>query len=146
MKKKISIDEAKLALQEVEVTGEKINEFEDFVVKTLLTGEEKEKGPKVAKEYVVLFPKNSDENLIPSEGTFGWVLQILEGDSPSDVPAKVIAAANDFNGSRKGRKCPVNTVGEALESVPARFFKPHGVWVKTKIPVFGGFISNKLEG
>ena len=41
----------------------------------------------------------------------------------------------DFNTTKRGRLLPVNTVGEALENVPAKQFKEADLWVKTKTPV-----------
>ena len=43
--------------------------------------------------------------------------------------------AYDFNASKKGRLLPVKSVGEALESASAKYFKESELWVKTKMPV-----------
>jgi hypothetical protein len=57
---------------------------------------------------------------------------------------RVHKAAYDFNASRRGRKLPVETIGEAFESVPAKNFKDVEVWVKTKTPVLVLSTDNKL--
>ena len=48
---------------------------------------------------------------------------------------RIAKAAYDFNASRRGRALPVKTVGEAMETVPAKNFKEVELWVKTKTPV-----------
>ena len=48
---------------------------------------------------------------------------------------RVFRSSYDFNTTQKGRLLPVKTVGEAIENVPAKFFKETDVWVKTKTPV-----------
>ena len=73
--------------------------------------------------------------MIPSGCLVGWVLQIPENESVATTQDRILRGAYDFNASKKGRLLPVKTIGEALESVPAKFFKEADLWVKTKTPV-----------
>ena len=50
----------------------------------------------------------------------------------------------NFNGSRRGRMLPVQTVGEAIESIPAKAFKEVDLWCKTKVPVLVVITRNEL--
>lgn len=137
MKKSVKLEKAKEILSDVKVEDEKINAFEKKVREALESEPEKEKN-KNPKEYTILLVGDGDE-------VMGYALQIPEGDNPNEAHERVIAAANDFNQSRKGSKTPVSTLGEALQNVPPRFFVTHNVWVKTKELVFARRVSNKLE-
>lgn len=95
--------------------------------------DEEEKLPAVKKQYAILV--SDPEGNIPPVDLVGWVLQLPENESIATTTARINRAAYDFNASKKGRLLPVRTVGEAIENVPARFFKQADVWVKTKTPV-----------
>ena len=73
---------------------------------------------------------------MPKADLTGWVLQLPEDDSLRGLQEQVHKAAYDFNQTPKGRRMPVKSIGEACEAVPARIFKEHNVWVKTKEPVY----------
>ena len=95
------------------------------------TGEEKP--PAVKKQFVILL--SDPDNRMPKHDFVGWVLQIPEDESPATTMDRVFRSSYDFNTTQKGRLLPVKTVGEAIENVPAKFFKETDVWVKTKTPV-----------
>lgn len=94
---------------------------------------EEDKPPAVKKQFVILV-SDPDERL-PKHDFAGWVLQIPENESVATTQDRIFRSAYDFNASKKGRLLPVKTVGEALETVPAKHFKESEVWVKTKTPV-----------
>lgn len=94
---------------------------------------DEEKPPAQKKQFVILV---SDPNgVMPDVDLVGWVVQIPEMDSPLTVTDRIHRASYDFNSSRRGRKCPVSTIGEAMEAVPPKHFKEAECFVKTKIPV-----------
>lgn len=96
------------------------------------TGDD-EKPPAVKKQFVVLL---SDPNgRMPKTDFVAWVLQIPENESVATTQDRIFRSSYDFNTTKKGRLLPVKTVGEAIENVPAKFFKEAEVWVKTKTPV-----------
>jgi hypothetical protein len=94
---------------------------------------EDEKPPALKKQFVILI--SDPENKLPQTDFAGWVLQIPENESAATTQDRIMRAVYDYNASRKGRLHPANTVGEALENVPAKHFKETEVWVKTKTPV-----------
>ena len=96
-------------------------------------GGEEEKPPSVKKQFIFLL--SDPEGRMPKEDFAGWVLQIPENDSPATVQDRVFRGAYDYNTTKKGRMYPAKTVGEAIENVPAKFFKETDLWVKTKTPV-----------
>jgi hypothetical protein len=57
------------------------------------------------------------------------------GREPGLVAGAPLQGAYDYNASKKGRLYPAKTVGDALENVPAKFFREAELWVKTKTPV-----------
>lgn len=97
-------------------------------------GADEEKTPHEKKQFVVIA---SDPNgaLANVPDFVAWVVQIPESESVTTTTDRVFRAAYDFNASRKGRLCPVKTVGEAMEAVPVRFTKEAELWIKTKEPV-----------
>lgn len=96
-------------------------------------GGDGEKPPSVKKQFVILV--SDPEGRMPKTDFVGWVLQIPDNESPATTQDRLFRSSYDFNTTKKGRLLPVKTVGEAIENVPAKFFKEADVWVKTKTPV-----------
>ena len=94
---------------------------------------EETKPPPVKKQFVIVV--SDPEGRMPKTDLAGWVLQIPETESPATTADRVFRSAYDFNTTKKGQLLPVKTVGDALENVPAKFFKEAELWVKTKTPV-----------
>jgi hypothetical protein len=92
-----------------------------------------DKEPAVKKQFAVII--SDPEDKLPKTDFVGWVLQIPENESVATTTDRINRASYDFNASKKGQLMPVKTVGEAIENVPAKFFKTAEVWVKTKTPV-----------
>jgi hypothetical protein len=91
------------------------------------------KPPAPKKQFVILL---SDMNgKLPKQDLTGWVVQIPENASPHSTTERIFKGAYDFNASKRGRLLPVKSVGEALESGSAKYFKESELWVKTKLPV-----------
>ncbi len=96
-------------------------------------GGEEEKPPPVKKQFVVMV--SDPDGKMPKHDFVAWVLQIPENESVATTQDRIFRSCYDFNASKKGKLLPVKTVGEAIENVPAKFFKEADVWVKTKTPV-----------
>ena len=92
-----------------------------------------DKPPAVDKQYVVLL--SDPEGRMPKNDFVAWVLQIPENESVATTQDRINRSVYDFNTTKKGRLLPAKTVGEALEHIPAKFFKEADLWVKTKTPV-----------
>ncbi len=91
------------------------------------------KPPPVKKQFVVLL--SDPQGKLPRQDLVGWVVQIPENASPHSTTDRIFKGAYDYNASKRGRLLPVKSVGEALESTGAKFFKEAELWVKTKTPV-----------
>jgi hypothetical protein len=89
--------------------------------------------PPLKKQFVILVSDPNEK--MPKYDLTGWVLQIPEDESPASVSERLFKGTYDYNASKKGRLYPAKTVGEAVENVPAKFFKEADLWVKTKTPV-----------
>ena len=96
-------------------------------------GADEDKPPPVKKQFVILI--SDPEEKLPKTDFAGWVLQIPENESVVTTQERIFRASYDWNTTKKGSLLPVKTVGEAIENVPAKFFKETDVWVKTKTPV-----------
>jgi hypothetical protein len=103
---------------------------------------EEDKPPPVKKQHVILV---SDPNgVMPKDDLVGWVLQIPDSERPASVLERVHRGAYDFNASKKGRLLPAKTVGEAIEHVPAKFYREADLWVKTREPVLIVVTDNQI--
>lgn len=141
---KIDIETIKQILHRNESDIQKINSIlEDLKQEILILEEERaNRPPPVKKQFVVLLA-DADGTLTDRDIT-GWVLQIPEDDSTTSAPERIITAAYEYNTTPKGRRIPVQSVGEACEVVTAKLFKEQNVWVKTKTPVLAVAVPNKL--
>jgi len=142
---KVETDILKKILERNEVEVPKRNAILQDIKKVLEQEELEEKPPAVKKEFVFIAsdPKGAIDAAYP-DGISGWVVQIEEGEAPQSALDKLHAAAYDHNASPKGRKFPVETVGEACETVKSKCFKKSGLWVKTKEPVLVVATNNKI--
>ncbi len=92
-----------------------------------------DESPKTKKQFVFLL--SDPDGKMPKHDFVGWVLQIPENESVATTQDRVFRSTYDFNTTKKGRLMPVKTVGEAIENIPAKFFREAEIWVKTKTPV-----------
>lgn len=99
----------------------------------LTAEEEKAQRPPVQKKQFVIIV--SDPNGVIQTDLVGWVAQIPEDDAVGETMDRLIRASYEYNISKKGRKYPVKTVGEACEAVSGKFLKEQDLWMKTKEPV-----------
>jgi len=103
---------------------------------------EEEKPPAIKKQFVFLI--SDPEGRLPKNDFAGWVLRTPGNESPATTKGRISRAAYDFNASKKGRRLPAKTMGDALENVPAKHFKEAEVWVKTKVPVLVVKTDNEI--
>lgn len=94
---------------------------------------DEEKPPPVKKQWCILI--SDPEGTLPENDLTGWVLQIPENESVLTTQERIHKAAYEFNTTKKGRMLPAETMGDAIENVPAKHFKEQQVWIKSKIPV-----------
>lgn len=110
-----------------------------------LKAEEEEKAnrpPPIKKQFSILI--SDADGSLKDKDLVGWVVQIPEDDSLNSAPSKIISAAYEFNTTPKGRRMPIETIGEACEAVSSKIFKEQNVWIKTKVPVLVVPVENKI--
>jgi hypothetical protein len=95
--------------------------------------DEKEKAPRVKNQFVILV--SDPEGRFEGVDAVGWVFQMPEDDAVQTLQGKILKSIGDFNQTKKGRRMPAATMGDAIESIPAKIFKEHGISAKTKQPV-----------
>ncbi len=105
--------------------------------------EEVDKPAPIKKQFVVLVADS--EGVLKDKELVGWVLQMPEEEAMQSIGDKVAKVAKAFNLSKKGRRFPVETVGETCENVPAKIFKEQKLWLKTKEPVLLVATDNHLD-
>lgn len=131
---KIDIETLKIIVQRNEPDLNRARKIMEDVQAELqaLEEEKAERPPPQKKQFAILVsdPMGKLEGL----DFTGWVFQIPEDESPQLLEEHIRQAAYDFNATPKGRRLPVQTVGEACEVIPPRLTKEHRVWIKTKTP------------
>ena len=131
---KVDLDVVKFILQRNELEIRQVNAILEDIEKEMQTiKDENPPVPRVPKQFAIMI--SDPEGVMPKTDLTGWILQLPEEDAPMIVESQIHKAAYDFNQTPKGRRLPVKSIGEACESVPARIFKEHQLWVKTKEPV-----------
>lgn len=98
--------------------------------------------PPVKKQWLILV--SDPAHRLPRDDFVGWVVQIPETESPASTAERILRGTYEFNRTKRGRLLPAKTVGEALENVPARYFKEVELWVKTRTPVIVLRTDNRI--
>ena len=88
---------------------------------------------KPAKKQMLVLVSEPEEGL-PKDLT-GWIVQLLEDDDPKEVADKIVDVAKAFNESPKGQRLPVESFGDAVQSISGKLFKESDLWIKTREPV-----------
>lgn len=141
---KIDVETLKFILQRNEPDVRKVAEIMQEI-EMELKAEEEEKAnrpPPVKKQFSIVL--SDPDGALADKDLTGWVVQIPEDDSVTVAPDRIISAAYEFNTTPKGRRMPIETIGEACEAVSAKIFKEHNVWIKTKVPVLAVPVANKI--
>ncbi len=139
---KASLEQVEKTAREVGISKHQAQALLERLSDELSASDEGEKAPPVKKQFVLLV--SDPLGFLAGHDFAGWVLQIPESEHPATTCERIHRAAYDFNASKKGRLLPVQTIGEACENIPARFFKEADVWVKTKTPVIVVVTNNEI--
>jgi hypothetical protein len=138
---KIEVQKVAEILQHNQLPPEQLRRIVEEINEAVRRPEGEEKPEAVKKQYAILL-SDVDHRMV---GDYvGWILQIPEDESPATTQDRIFRGAYDFNATKRGRRLPVKTVGEALENVPAKHFKEAELWVKTKTPVLVLCTDNKI--
>ena len=143
---KVELDLVERILKRAEIGNnillEIMDELQSAVHEETVSNDEPKIAP-VKKQFVVL-AADSDGELTGKE-IMGWILQLPEDEPMQSVPEKITRVAKAFNLSKKGRRYPVETVGETCENVSAKIFKEQKLWLKTKTPILIIPVDNQLD-
>ena len=141
---KIDVETLKFIIQRNEPDIRKVNDIMHDVQMELQAEEEERanRPPPVKKQFSIVLADSEGE--LAKKDITGWVVQLPEDDSVTVAPERIISAAYEYNASPKGRRMPVETIGEACEAVTAKLFKEQNIWVKTKVPVLAVPTANKI--
>ena len=102
-------------------------------------GEGKNK-EKVPKKWVILITKESLDEKEP----VGFVLQIPEQLPAKEIGPRLRETADEYNGTKKGRKNPVRSIGELFQYLGPKYFIAGRLWKKTKEAAEVVILSNRL--
>ncbi|MEM0966455.1 MAG: hypothetical protein AAGJ81_09935 [Verrucomicrobiota bacterium] len=130
--RKVDLELLKRVLERNELDVRTVAQIMEDIGKEL-EREDEPKAPLVKKEFALLV--SDPEGKLEGLDLTGWAVQLPEGESPHLIKDRIVRAAYEFNATPKGRRMPVQTIGEACEAVTARHFKEQGVWIKNKEPV-----------
>ncbi len=133
---KVSIELIAEAMSNNEVAPDVINKIMKDIERLAQVEAEEAKAsrePPVKKQFIIVL--SDPRGILPDEDFVGWVTQIPENDNPGVTVERIKRSAYEYNISKKGRKYPVRSIGEACEAVGAKFQKEQGISIKTKLPV-----------
>jgi len=137
---KVDIDIVQKILKEsgvdLRVAAEILNQIRDAIAEEAVERE------KPAKKQMLVLVSEPEEGL-PKDLT-GWVVQLLEDDDPREVADKIQEVSKAFNDSPKGKRVPVESFGDAVQSIPSKFFRESDLWIKTREPVRVIPVKNSL--
>lgn len=139
---KVDTELVKLILQRNEIDIRTVSRIMDDIEIEVKNQVDPDRPPPVKKQWCILISDPKGE--LQGKDHTGWVVQIPEEDSPATTRERIIKAAYDYNVTPKGRRIPVQTIGEACEVVQARIFKEHNIWIKTKEPVLMLTTDNRI--
>ncbi len=143
---KVELELVKRILKRAELENNVLSEIMGELQSAINEESEINEEPKAApikKQFVVLV--SDSEGVLSEKELVGWVLQLPEDEPMQSVTDKIARVAKAFNLSKKGRRFPVETVGETCENVPSRIFKEQKLWLKTKEPVLLVPVNNTLD-
>lgn len=133
---KVDLDLLQIVLErnsvDARLTAQIISDIQEQIKIEKMEAEEKE--PPVKKKYV--FVASDPEGVLDGKELVGWVVQIPEDRSEFSVEESILAATYEYNRSKKGRRAPARTIGEACERVPAKLFREQKIWLKNKEAAF----------
>lgn len=107
------------------------------------TKEPEEEKPKKEKSQWGIIIADSEGKLRGKE-LIGWIVKFPESHSPFKVEEKIRSTIHNFNATKKGRKMPVKTIGQACEVIPSKMFKEQELGVQTKVPVQAIALDNQI--
>lgn len=127
---------------ENDVLTEIMGELQSAIEEDMDANEEPKAAP-IKKQFIIVVADN--DSVLTDHDLVGWILQMPEDEPMQSVKEKIMRTAKSFNLSKKGRRFPVETVGETCESVPGRIFKENKLWLKTKEPVLLVPMVNRMD-
>lgn len=144
---KVDIDDVEHILTKYKIDRKTI----DSVVEEVTAAAEDAKGPNVGngkktkyKHLIVASDPDGTKTKLLEE-TPMWVFKVPEDEKHTEVMGRFFKGVYDFNAkSRKGKKNPVKTVGDGIQTVPTKFFKPNKSPVLTKEQVIVLVTDNKI--
>ncbi len=132
------------AMKEAGIPPDKLRAVLEALNAELAAAEKDPKPPAPKKQFVILV--SDPLGHLVGKDFAGWVCMIVESEHPATLVERIERAAYAFNDSKRGRLMPVQTVGETLETVPAKLLKESGVWAKTRTCVSVVTTKNEIAG
>jgi hypothetical protein len=141
---KIDIETLKFILQRNEPDVRKIAGIMQEIDMELKAEEEEKalRPPPIKKQNVMLV--SDPDGALKDKDFVGWIAQIPEDDDIATTAGRIHSSAHEFNTTPKGIRMPVETIGEACEVIPAKFFKEQNIWIKSKTPLLIIPVENKI--
>lgn len=129
---KVSIDDVISALRDSGAAQEVVKSTLEKLHQVVQEEQaDKQKTPKSKNQFVAV--TIDDTGRLAGLDIPIFIAQIEEEAPPQAFIDRIQAAANAYHGSRKGRKKPVKTKGEAISCIPRKFWKTENEMEKTLI-------------
>lgn len=97
-------------------------------------------------KYKYLIVASDPDKQVPNlENIPMWVFKVPDEENHTDVLPRFFKGVYAYNaGSRKGKKNPIKSVGDGIQAVGSKFFKPAKSPILTKEPVIVLVTDNKI--
>mgnify|MGYP001256727747 CR=1 FL=1 len=143
---KVDIEDIQLALSQHGVDQKVARQ----IIEDVTQAAEDAKGGSAAKKktkykYLIVASDPDGTKKAQIENTPMWVFKVPDEEKHTDVLPRFYKGVYDFNAkSRKGRKNPIKTVGDGIQTVGSKHFKPNKSPILTKEPVIVLVTDNKI--
>jgi hypothetical protein len=128
----MKIDDVVTAMKEEKLSEPTIQKVVAKLKALQEESKEERAGNKVKHKFIIVIC-DKDKQFVGLEKVGGFVVQMNEQDNSDLLLDQISTAVKSYNTTtRNGRKRPIKTFGQAMESLPRKFSKAVGVLPKTK--------------
>jgi hypothetical protein len=108
-------------------------------------GDGAEQGGKKLKYKYLIVASDPDKQIPNLENIPMWVFKVPDDEKHTEVLPRFFKGVYAYNaGSRKGKKNPIKSIGDGIQAVGTKFFKPAKSPILTKEPVIVLVTDNKI--
>lgn len=147
---KVNIEDVEHILSKYKIDQKTIAAVVDEVVQATEdakadNGADGDKAKKAKYKHLIVASDPDGSARAVLERTPMWVFKVPDDENHTEVMPRFFRGVYDFNAkSRKGKKNPIKSVGDGIQAVGTKFYKPNKSPILTKEPVIVIVTDNKI--